>query len=110
MDRVSRDENRIAARIKIVASSNVNPKVQPLELQGKGNTSPKRRKKKKKGQSSASIVVDCRQFLGGGKIFAPLSIFPIRSLILRNFEFFLCGEKIAEKKSESGNKKVKGAR
>ena len=110
MDRVSRDENRIAVRIKIVASSNVNPKVQPLELQGKGNTSPKRRKKKKKGQSSASIVVDCRQFLGGGKIFAPLSIFPIRSLILRNFEFFLCGEKIAEKKSESGNKKVKGAR
>lgn len=48
MDRVSRDENRIAARIKIVASSNVNPKVQPLELQGKGNTSPKRRKKKKR--------------------------------------------------------------
>lgn len=91
MDRVSRDENRIAARIKIVASSNVNPKVQPLELQGKGNTSPKRRKKKK-GQSSASIVVDCRQFLGEGEIFAPLSIFPIRSLILRKFEFFLRGE------------------
>lgn len=67
MDRVSRDENRIAARIKIVASSNVNPKVQPLELQGKGNTSPKRRKKKKKVSLRPRLLSIVDNFSGGGK-------------------------------------------
>lgn len=61
---VTRIELPCAARIKIVASSNVNPKVQSLGLQGKGNTSPKRKKR-------SVFSLDCRRLsttsLGGGR-------------------------------------------
>lgn len=80
---VTRIELPCAARIKIVASSNVNPKVQPLGLQGKGNTSPKRKKKVSLQPRLSSIVDNFFRGREGKFSRLTLSIFLTRSLISR---------------------------